>query len=256
MESLGLTALYMLTAVAFIGALNARGRGRTIVAALLVLACLGAALWHTNAWRARKLAGLATGTVATVFGSGPGYGAGAGGGNAPVPGSPVPAVASSPRASGAGDAGDLRGDFVSDVAGLVARAMVLRADLAAEDPSRARSLSDSAYQALEARAGDYVSRSRRLRERAAQLSAAAPTTVSAASARATAAEAEEMAEALNEALQPLASAARDLRAFLRATGRDEERRLAASFRRGVEAAEAPLRRAAAGVGAGFRVPGD
>ncbi|HLU70285.1 MAG TPA: hypothetical protein VKZ88_05905 [Fibrobacteria bacterium] len=247
MESLGLTVLYMIVAVAFIGAFNARGVVRTSLAALLALACLGAALWHTNAWRARKMAGV--GAVGFVFG----------GENAPAPGHPASASGSYARASGAGGGEDLREDFVSDVAGLVARAMVLRAALAAEDPSRARALSDEAYQAFEARAGDYVSRSRRLREQAAHLAtggAAAGTALARSARGANEDGAEEAVEALNEALQALTVAARDLRAFLRATGREEEQRLAASFRRGVQAAAAPLRRAAAGVGTGFPPSGD
>src|SRR5690606_35502380 len=130
-----------------------------------------------------------------------------GGENAPAPGHPASASGSYARASGAGGGEDLREDFGSDVAGLVARAMVLRAALAAEDPSRARALSDEAYQAFEARAGDYLSRSLRLREQAAHLAAGgtAAGTASAPSARSgnvgrADGAAEEAVEALNEAL--------------------------------------------------------
>src|SRR5690606_3719795 len=55
LASLLLTSLYVLTAVAFIGVLNARGVWRTAVAAALALGCLGAALWHTTAWRAERM---------------------------------------------------------------------------------------------------------------------------------------------------------------------------------------------------------
>lgn len=250
MESLGLSALYIITAVAFLGALNARGRGRATVAALVVLACLGTALWQTNLWRARLAAGFAAGGTVPVYG----------GGEAPAPGSAASvSVPAGPRPGpGAGGGVDFREDFAAEMAGLVARALVLRTELAAEDPARARALSDSAYRAFETRAGDYVLRSRRLRERAAPLASAAA--VAGTVTRATAAEAspppEDAVESLNEALQSLATSARDLRAFFRATGREDEQRLATSFRRGVEAAAAPLRRAAAGSGAGFSLPGD
>lgn len=250
-ESLGPTTLYMITVVAFIGALNVRGRARAWIAALLVAVCLGAALWYTNAWRARKLAGFAPGPIATS-----GHMESVrGGGGAPASGSVAVASPSSQgsRPAGAGGSVDLREDYMTEVAGLAARALVLRASLAAEDPGRARALSDSAYKAFETRAGDYLSRARRLRERAAQLGAG-PVSASGRTGADTAAE--EAVEALNEALQPLAGAARDLRAFFRATGRDEEQRLVSAYRRGVEAAAAPLRRAAAGVGADFAATGD
>lgn len=253
MDSPALIALYLITGVAFIGALNTRGRGRVLLAALLVLACLLTALWQTTLWRARLAAGLPTGGVVEVSGGGeaPGPGRGAPAG---TPASPLPGP-------GAGGSVDLREDFAAGVTGLVARALVLRADLAAEDPARARALSDSAYRAFEARAGEYVLRSRRLRERAATLASAAAAgtafrSPAPAGADLSSVSSEEVVESLNEALQSLVVAARDLRAFFRATGREEEQRLGASFRRGVEAAAAPLRRAAAGTGAGFSVPGD
>ena len=64
LASLLLTSLYALAAVAFIGVLNARGVWRVSVASVLMLGCLGAALWHTTAWRATRLVAVQAGASA------------------------------------------------------------------------------------------------------------------------------------------------------------------------------------------------
>ena len=74
-------------------------------------------------------------------------------------------------------------------------------------------------------------------ERAARMAAAPPSG------------SEEAAEFLTLALQALNASARDLAGFFRATDRSEEQRLMTGFRRGVDAAEAPLRSAESRVGA-------
>jgi hypothetical protein len=215
LESLLLTALFSLTAVAFIGVLNARGLWRTSVAAGLALLCLGAALWRTTEYRAARHTGMVfTGALA--------------------PG------ALSPGEAGADEVAAQPDGFndMSDVMNLLAEARALRDSMALEEPARARSLPDSEYQAFEGRAATHLARARMLRERAARLAAAPPSSAL-----------EEAAESLNLALQSLNGAARDLQAFFRAPGREEEQRLTNSFRAGVEAADTPLRRAESRAGA-------
>lgn len=215
LETLLLTALFALTAVAFIGVLNARGVWRTSVAAVLALLCLGAALWRTTEYRAARLTGFVfTGVLAPA------------------------GVASSSITTDPVAADDDGFHDVSDMAGLLAEARTLRDSMALENPSRARALPDSEYQAFENRAATHLARARMLRERAARLAAAPPSSAL-----------EEAAESLNLALQSLNGAARDLQAFFRATGREEEQRLTSSFRAGVEAADIPLRRAESRAGA-------
>jgi hypothetical protein len=222
LETMLLTALFALAAVAFIGVLNARGPWRTTVAALLALLCLIAALWHTGTYRAlgaARAAGLAVAPV-DPFAASATSASGA-------PGSETPAAASV-ETGGVPDA---------DRAELLSAVRALRDSMAAEDPSRARGLSDAEYQALENRASHHLARARMLRERAARLAAAAPPGF------------EEGAEFLTLSLQTLNAAARDLNAFFHATDREEEQRLLAAFRQGVEAADGPLRRAESKAGA-------
>ncbi len=207
-ESLLLVALFSLAAVAFIGVLNARGVGRTVTAALLALFCLGAALWSTAAYRASRLTEALAVTAA-------------------APDSNVVHDATTVPENPPG--GSLTG--VGDLAELTSAARSLRDSMAAEDPGRARALSDSEYQAFDSRAGGYLTRARMLRERAARLAAAPPSGT------------EEAAEFLTLALQALNASARDLQSFFRATDRSEEQRFMTGFRRGVDAAEAPLRSA-------------
>lgn len=189
-----LTTLYAITAVAFIGVLNARGVWRTTVASLLALGCLGAAVWHTQAWRAVRLVAAPPKAVAA----------------------PSNTVDVKPPAAPARAAVDGR---------LVAQARALYDSLVDEAPEEARRLSDSAYQVLDARAQEYVSRAWALRDAVAQTPATGgPTDVALAT-------------------EALSGAVADLRAFLRAGSRDEEQRLLASFRKRLREADAPLRRA-------------
>jgi hypothetical protein len=233
LETSILVTLFSLVAVAFIGVLNARGVWRTSVAAVLALGCLCAALWQTTAYRAAQ-AVRATGLAVPGVGEASGVGAysqdsGTGWGGESGEGM----EGASGDGAGYGEALAEGGAASADeFAALLNGVRTLRDSLGSEDPAKARSLSDSAYQAFEARAEGYLSRARLLRERAARAANGVG-----AGAR------EEAAEALNVALQSLTAAARDLRAFFRASGRDEEQKLAASFRRGVEAAATPLRRA-------------
>jgi hypothetical protein len=236
--ALVLTALFALTAVAFIGVLNSRGVGRTVIAALLALFCLGAALWQTTAYRAAKVAGV------SLL---PGVGAAVGAfGSVVTSGSPGAqgGVGSADFAEGRALEAAERPDDVGELVQLVMRAGALRDSMNAEDPAGARALSDSEYQAFERRAESYLTNARGLRERAARLAA---TPVAGTDPRSV--KQEEVAELLSGALHALTASARDLRAFFRAAGRDEEQRLTASFRRGLDASDASLRRAQAGAGA-------
>jgi hypothetical protein len=147
-EQILLIVLFCLAAVAFIGVLNARGLWRTILAALVALFCLGAALWHTAAYRAGRVTG--------------GFSAP---GSAASSGLPAPAQAALGTVDPSADA---------DFADLLTTVRALRDSLAAEDPSQARALSDSEYQAFEIRAAGHLARARMLRERAARLATAPP----------------------------------------------------------------------------------
>ncbi len=235
LESLLLTTLFALTAVGLIGVLNARGVWRTSVAALLALGCLGAALYQVTIYRAT---GLLRSSGVPVTGLGGGVLASGG----PVDEGVDGGWNQSGGIGGSGaEDGSTTGTQADELIGLTAGVRALRDSLNGEDPTQARSLSDSAYQAFEGRAERYLSQARLLRERAARLAAETSSTRSAVSLPR-----EEVAESLNSALQSLTTAAHDLRAFFRATGREEELRLSASYRKGLEAAEGPLRRAETG----------
>jgi|GEM_PF-5849595 len=244
LDVLLLTTLFSLAAVAFIGVLNARGVWRTAVAAVLALGCLGAALWQTTAYRAAQavratgfaVPGLGDATGRGSHGTEPGAGWGDEGGQGPE--------GASGDGAGYGEALAEDGAAADEFTALLSGVRALRDSLGAEDPAKARSLSDSAYQAFEARAEGYLATARLLRERAARAA-------NGAGAGSSTSGHEEAAEALNAALQSLTTAARDLRAFFRASGRDEEQKLATSFRRGVEAATAPLRRAESAISGGI-----
>jgi hypothetical protein len=216
-DTLLLTALFSLAAVAFIGVLNAQGFGRTLAAAFLALFCLCAALWGTVGYRAARA--IAATEAPALSGDSP--------------------EESGVNLPGSGEAGipDAGTTDPTDLADLTAATRRLRDSMEVEDPARARALTDSEYQAFEARAGEYLTRARMLRERAARLAAAPPAGL------------EESAEFLTLSLQALNAAARDLQAFFRAGDRNEEQRLMTAFRRGVEAANAPLRSAESRLGA-------
>ena len=207
LERLLLAVLYALAAAACIGVVNARGTARTAVAALLALVCLGAALWATGESRAARLAGW-TGVVASTA--------------APAPAAPA-ALGAAPARIDPSDGADLLE--------LLSATRALHGALAAEDPSDARALSDSAYRVLEERIADHRARARMLRERAARLASAPPAGQDAA------------LEALGTALQGVNAAARDLQEFFRAPSRDAELRLLESARAALRQAEGPLREA-------------
>lgn len=230
LASLLLTSLYALAAVAFIGVLNARGVWRVSVASVLMLGCLGAALWHTTAWRATRLAAVqaapGAGEGGTAF---RGFDAGTTG--AAAAGGTWGETTPDDGHLGEGSAGE------TSPRALILRARALRDSLGAEAPEQARTLSDSAYQVLTARAQEYVSRARDLRD---ALAGAADAPGGAATGA--------LADAALAA-EALSGAAGDLRGFLRAGSRDEEQRLLASFRKLLAAADAALRRAEAAGGA-------
>jgi hypothetical protein len=225
LETLFLTALFSLAAVAFIGVLNARGLWRTLVAALLALFCLGVALWQTAGYRAM----LATRDLAPHAET------------SSVPDSETLSGMSDDPGAGGGNTNPANRGELGD---LLAAARALFDSLAAEEPARARALSDSAYQAFDGRAAAYLAQARMLRERAARVAAAPPSPGL-----------EEVAELLTVSLQSQTAAARDLHSFFRANGRDEEQRLLTAFRRGIEAAGPPLGRAEARAGSEMNAAG-
>ena len=190
LEPLLVSILFAVTAVAFIGVLNSRGVWRTVVASLLALFCLGTAVFHLTRSWAHTQAVSET---------------------PPLVVTPAPQSASELDEGSAGlSDGDLR-DLVSST-------RALRDSLATEDPTRARAQSDSAYQAFENRTDTYLAQARHLRESAARIAADPPPGM------------DEAVEYLNLALQPLVVAARYLNNFFHAENKDEERRLADSFR--------------------------
>jgi hypothetical protein len=206
LESLLISLLFAVAAVAFIGVLNARGVWRTVVASLLALFCLGAAVFQFTRGLALQQARA----------------------EAPAPFlTAAESQASAPESefdeSGFGADSELRS--------LLAAARALRDSLAVEDPTRARALSDSGYQAFETRTASYFAQARDLRERAARVTADPPPGM------------DEAVEYLNLSLQPLVAAARDLNRFFHAENKDEERRLFDGFRQNVQAADTPLRQA-------------
>jgi hypothetical protein len=207
-EPILVSLLFAVAATAFIGALNARGVWRTVVASLLALLCLGTAVFHLTRSLAREQA-LA---------------------EAP-PAAPVPADS---RESDFED--DFSGGSDTDLRNLLALTRSLRDSLAIEDPTRARTLSDSAYQAFENRTEAYLAQARRLRESAARVAANPPPGM------------DEAVEYLDLSLQPLVAAARDLNNYFHAENKDEERRLSDSFRQNVLAADTPLRQSESRLG--------
>jgi hypothetical protein len=144
----------------------------------------------------------------------------------------------------AGNAGQEGSAQIVALTELVTATRALLDSLSGEDPAKARALNDTDYQAFERRSESYVSRARQLRERAVRLSAAPPSPSSS-----TMSGWEDAAESLNQSLQSLITSSRDLRAFFRATGRDEEQRLIGIYRKGLEAAAGSLRRAESGAAA-------
>lgn len=208
LESVLTSLLFAVAAVAFIGVLNARGVWRTVVASLLALFCLGAAVFQLTR-------GLALEQARET--------------------APAPLLSAEPaEPEGEFDAPGFGSD--SELRSLLAAARALRDSLAIEDPTRARALSDSGYQAFETRTASYFAQARDLRERAARVTADPPPGM------------DEAVEYLNLALQPLLTAARDLNRFFHAENRDEERRLFDSFRQNAQAADVPLRQAEARFG--------
>lgn len=207
-ESILISLLFAVAASAFIGVLNARGVWRTVVASLLALFCLGAAVFHFVRLQAVSLDAPAQAAVPAVQAD-------------PMPVEP-----------GVGYEG---GNEV-DLRALLASARSLRDSMVVEDPTKARALTDSAYQAFENRTQAYLVQARRLRESAAGLAAAPPPGL------------EEAAEYLNLGLQPLVAAATDLNRFFHAASKDEERRLVESFRRNAQDADTPLRQAESRLG--------
>ena len=208
LEPVLLSVLFAVTAVAFIGVLNARGVWRTTVAAVLALFCLGAAVFHLN----RAIAHNSTRVEAQT--------------TVVVPATDVGSESGSEQSYGS-DAG---------LNELLSATRALRDSLAAEDPTRARGLSDSAYQAFESRTDRYFTEARRLRESVARFAAEPPPGM------------DEAVEYLNLSLQPLVIAARDLNRFFKAESKEEELGLTASFRQNVQAAETPLGQAEARLG--------
>jgi hypothetical protein len=216
-DTLLLTALFSLAAVAIIGVLNAQGFGRTLVAALLAVFCLGAALWGTVGYRAARMVAATEAPAQNE-----------------TSGNPVESDLPVDGEVGMSTSGTTD---PTDLADLAAATRRLRDSMDVEDPARARAFTDSEYQAFESRAGEYLTRARMLRERAARVAAAPPSGL------------EESAEFLTLSLQALNAAARDLQAFFRASDRNEEQRLMTAFRRGMESANAPLRSAESRLGA-------
>jgi hypothetical protein len=204
-----ISLLFAVAAVAFIGVLNTRGVWRTVVASLLALFCLGTAVFELTRSLAQAQALAAAAET-------------------------VPAPLPFPPSDGA-DA-TVPGGSDSDLHDLVARARTLRDSMASEDPLRARSLSDSSYQAFESRTDSYLAQARRLSEGADRLTADPPPGM------------DEAVEYLNQSLQPLLVAARDLNRYFHAESKDEERRLFDSFRQSTQAADTPLRQAESRLG--------
>jgi hypothetical protein len=212
-ESILISLLFAVAAVAFIGVLNARGVWRTVVASLLALFCLGAAVFHAVRHDA-------------VSREEPG---------------PAPAAVAEPDPMPMEQGLGYEGGNEVDLRTLLASTRSLRDSLVLEDPTKARALTDSAYQAFENRTQAYLVQARRLRESAAGLAAAPPPGL------------EEAAEYLNLGLQPLVAAATDLNRFFHASSKDEERRLVDSFRRNAQDADTPLRQAESRLGG---IPGE
>ena len=212
LEPLLVSLLFAVAATAFIGVLNARGVWRTTVASLLALFCLGAAVFHLTRMIAHTHAAVDAPVVVVT-----------------------PASESSSAVDGAfGDGSSGLSD--GDLRDLLTITRALRDSLATEDPTRARTLSDSAYQAFENRTEAYLAQARHLRESAARIAADPPPGM------------DEAVEYLSLSLQPLVVAARDLNNFFHAENKDEERRLSDSFRQNAQAADTPLRQAEARLG--------
>jgi hypothetical protein len=209
LEPLLISLLYAIAAAAFIGVLNARGVWRTVTASLLALFCLGAAVFHTARYRAFEQAAAEL--------------------PPPVVASPAQALdeAYDPASNGGSDA---------DLRDLAVQVRALRDSISAEDPTNARALSDSAYQAFENRTQAYLARARQLRESASGISASPPPGL------------DEAAEFLFQSLQPVVSAARDLNRYFHAENKEEERRLLESFRQSAQAADTPLSQAESRLG--------
>jgi hypothetical protein len=208
LEPLLVSILFAVTAVAFIGVLNSRGVWRTVVASLLALFCLGTAVFHLTRAWAHTQA-LAE--------------------------APPMVVTPTPESESEFEDGSV-GLSDGDLRDLLTRTRALRDSLATEDPTRARAQTDSAYQAFEYRTEAYLAQARHLRESAARIAADPPPGM------------DEAVEYLNLALQPLVVAARDLNNFFHAENKDEERRLADSFRQNTQAADTPLRQAESRLG--------
>lgn len=212
LEPLLVTLLFAVAATAFIGALNARGVWRTVVVSILAMLCLGAAVFHLTRFLAHRQSVVDAPVVIVT----------------PPPESP------SPEEGGFG--GGSSGLSDGDLRDLLTLTRALRDSLATEEPLRARTLSDSAYQAFETRTESYLAQARHLRESAARIALDPPPGM------------DEAVEYLSLSLQPLMVSARDLNKFFHAENKDEERRLSESFRQNAQAADTPLRQAEARLG--------
>ncbi len=221
-----LTAMYMMTLVAFIGAINARGTARTVVSYFLAVFCLCASAFHT----AREL------VSPRVISASP---------NASLPApqaSPAPmtqSVSTEESPAGAAHATSnaeavaadaAREAYIDEANAVLASALELTRTMASIQLTNLVELGEAEYEALQSRAVSAVAQARRIRSNFSSLKSA-PASL------------ESTHRTASQGIESLMSSAIQLERFFKAENREEEEQRRQAFRSGNQQAIALLNRA-------------
>jgi hypothetical protein len=214
-----LTLLFAVTLSAFIGALNARGPGKTILSFFLAILCLSAAVFHTSQYVAYLQAEKAI--VEAVVAE-------------PLP--PVPAAPDTSGLAASRNAAEL-GRARTDLSAVVSAAQRLQRSLSAMDLSRVADVSEGEYESLVSRSHLYLAEARKIKEKVEEKEAGLPSAILPAFRN------------LEKAVEQLSSGAVHAERFFKAENETDERSRRESFRAALRSAANSLQDAEKDLGA-------
>ena len=206
-DPLLLTLLFAVAATAFIGAINARGRARVIIAYCLAILTLCAAVFHTTQYLSHANADEA---VVVVPPPPP---------PAPEPAAPIsPAVDTAALAASAAQAS--LGEAKNEFKGVLQVARRISNSLTALNLGGVTDISDEEYEALQNKTVGFLSEARKTKEKLAPLVAKAP-----ASLKGT-------VDNLSNGIENLVTAAYNAERFFKSENDTEEKAHLTAFRNG------------------------